>query len=222
MNQLISVIMPVKNGEKYLQEALDGIHNQNMNMEIILVNDGSTDKTEEIAIKNNCRVIRNEVCKGLVASKNIALEAAEGNYILFHDGDDVMRKGTLSRMYAALEEDPQISAVMAMLKDFVSPDLSEAEAARCMVREEPYYGLFTGSILMRKEIFEQIGLFSEELRAGDVISWKFQMDRHQLLLKKLPFIATDRRLHSSNFGRTNHQKEYSDYAAILRNRLRKV
>jgi len=221
MNKLISIIMPVKNGEKYLQEALDGILGQSMNMEIILVNDGSTDRTEEIAINAGCHVLRHETCKGCVAAKNTGLKTAKGDYIMFYDGDDVMREGALLRMYTALEEDPEASAVMAMLQDFVSPDLPQEEASRCAARPQPYYGLFTGAILMRKEIFDIIGPFSEDLRAGDVISWKLQLDRHQLTLKRLPFISTDRRLHSSNFGRTDRKTEFTDYASILRSRLRK-
>jgi len=221
MNKLISIIMPVKDGEKYLQEALDGILKQNMNLEMILINDGSNDRTEEIAINAGCHVIRHAICKGPVASKNTGLKAANGDYIMFHDGDDVMREGALSFMYTALEDDPQTSAVMAMVQDFVSRDLPQEEAARYIANPQPYYGLFSGAVLMRKEIFGVIGPFPEDLRAGEIISWKQQLDQHQLVLKKLPFVATDRRLHSSNFGRTDRKKEFTDYASILRNKLRK-
>ena len=66
MNKLISIIMPVKDGEKYLKEALQGIQKQNMNTEIILVNDGSSDNTEQIAKDFGCIVIHKEKSEGPV------------------------------------------------------------------------------------------------------------------------------------------------------------
>jgi len=221
MNKLISVIMPVRNGEKYLQAALDGIKKQNMNVEIILVNDASTDSTAEIALKAGCHVINHDVCKGPAVGKNTGLQVAKGEYILFHDGDDVMRSGVLAKMYRELEQDATVSAVMAMVQNFTSAELISAETKRCDVKAAPFYGLFSGAILIRKRVFDIVGPFSEEITAGDVIAWKLQLDKHNLLIKKLDFVATDRRIHDSNYGKTNRKKEFLDYASILRAKLRK-
>ena len=71
---IISVIIPVKNGSNYLKEAIEGIHKQGMNIEIILVNDGSTDQTEKIAKDMGCIVINHTESKGQVAAKNTGLK----------------------------------------------------------------------------------------------------------------------------------------------------
>ena len=61
MNELISIIIPVKNGHKYLGEAIAGIRKQNMNVEILVVDDASTDDTALIAESLGCKVLRHEV-----------------------------------------------------------------------------------------------------------------------------------------------------------------
>ena len=72
---------------------------------------------------------------------------------------------------------------------------------------------------MKKDIFDVIGLFNENLKAGEILDWQTKMDSNGLKVKKVDFVSTDRRIHSSNFGKTNRNAEFKDYAAILRARL---
>lgn len=220
MQDLISVIMPVKNGEKYISEALENIRKQDMNVEIIVVDDGSDDRTSEIAKNYNCTVIRNDISKGQVVAKNQGLKAAHGKYIMFHDHDDIMRENALKTLYNELQTDNSLSAAQAKVKDFYSPDMEEKEKQKTFIKQDAYHGLFTGAILMRKKIFDIIGLFPEKFNTGEIIEWQTKMDSNNLQIKKLDFISTNRRLHSSNYGKTNRQKEFVDYAAILRARLK--
>ncbi len=218
---LISVIMPVKNGENYLQEAIDGIKKQNMNVEIIVVDDCSTDKTSEIAENSGCKVVKHSEAKGAVAGKNSGIKVANGKYILFHDHDDIMREGALRKLYdEIISSDEHIYAVEGMLKDFYSPELTDEEKSKIQIKNEPYFGLFTGAILMKKSVFDKIGLFNENLYAGVIIEWQFKMNSLGLNIKKNDYICADRRFHSSNYGRTNKNTEFKNYAAILREKLK--
>ncbi len=90
---LVSVILPVYNGEKYIAEALNSIVNQSYkNLEILVINDGSTDHTESI-IKSiadqRIRLINNIENKGLVFSLNKGIELSSGKYIARMDADDI-------------------------------------------------------------------------------------------------------------------------------------
>ena len=221
MNKLISIIMPVKNGENYLKEALENIKEQNLNMEIIVVNDGSTDNTENVAKEYGCIVINKEKSEGPVKAKNDALKMANGEYILFHDHDDLMRGNALKTLYNEIENDINISAVEAKVKDFISPDVPQEEAIRTVIKPEAYFGLFSGAILIRKAVFDVIGFFDESVTAGEIIDWQGKMDKNNLKIKKIDFISTDRRIHSTNFGKTQRKTEFKDYAALLRARLKK-
>ena len=210
--------MPVKDGEKYLKEALQGIQKQNMNTEIIVINDGSSDNTEQIAKEFNCIVINKGKSEGPVKAKNDGLKIAKGDYIMFHDGDDIMNDNVLLKMYEELETNTSIYAVMAKVKDFISPDVPKEEKQKTLVKTEAYYGLFTGAILIKKEVFDKIGLFNESVTAGEIIDWQGKMDNFGLKIKKLELISTQRRLHASNFGKTQQKTEFKDYAALLRAR----
>ncbi|MGC4440186.1 glycosyltransferase family 2 protein, partial [Streptococcus suis] len=91
----VSVIVPVFNAEAYLRECLDSIINQTYtNLEIILVNDGSTDRSaaicEEYATRDNrVRVYHKKLGgNGVGATRNTALSLVTGDYILFVDNDD--------------------------------------------------------------------------------------------------------------------------------------
>lgn len=212
--------MPIKNGSNYMKEALKAIKAQNVDMEIIVIDDGSTDETSEIAKSFGCIVVKHEICKGLVISKNTGLKHAKGQYIMFHDHDEIMNENALPQMLQEIKQDDKTFAVMAKLKDFFSPELPPEDTKKVLIKSEPYCGLFSGAILMKKEVFNIVGFFDENLKAGDIIEWSGKMAKHNLQIKRLDLISVNRRIHNSNFGRTNKAKEYQDYASILRSKIK--
>ena len=222
MQNLISIIIQVKNGSNYMEEAITEIKQQNMNTEIIVVDDGSTDNTSDIAKNYGCIVIKNTTSQGPVVAKNQALKIANGNYIMFHDHDDIMNNGVLEKMLAELNAASDISAVMCKVKDFISDDIPYEEKQKIKIKSEPYYGLFTGAVLIRKNVFDIIGNFDEKVTAGEILEWQTKMEKHNLKIKKLDLISTQRRLHTTNFGRTQQKTEFKDYAKSLRERLNMI
>ena len=218
MNDLISVIIPVKNGSNYLEEAISAIKSQNMNIEIIVVDDCSTDNTSDISKKLGCEVIKHDKSRGQVAGKNTGIKAVNGKYILFHDHDDIMKEGALKRLYDEMTDD--VYAVEAKVQDWYSPDLSKEEIAKTPIKTKPYWGLFTGAILIKKKAFDTIGLFSEDIHSGEIIEWQSKMETNNFQIKKIDFVSTLRRIHSNNFGKTNKTTEFKNYAAVLRAKLK--
>ena len=219
-NDLISVIIPVKNGSNYLQEALDGLKKQDMNIEIIVVDDGSTDNTSQIAEKYGCKIVKHEETKGQVVAKNSGLKVATGKYVMFHDHDDVMRENALKRMYKELSSNPDFAAIEAKVQNFFSPEVTKEEREKTNMKKEPFWGLFSGAILMKRNVFDTIGLFSENISAGEVIEWQSKMAENGLKIKKIEDVSTDRRIHNTNFGKTSRAKEFKDYATLLRAKLK--
>ena len=99
----VSVIIPVYNVEKYLEECLDSVCNQTLaNIEIICVNDGSTDGSVDIlnayAEKDDRIKIISQSNQGLGASRNNGLKASSGKYILFLDSDDYIDLTSLEKL----------------------------------------------------------------------------------------------------------------------------
>mgnify|MGYP000914862092 CR=1 FL=1 len=108
----LSVVVPAWNAGKYLRETLDCLLNQTLkNIEVVIVDDGSTDNTGEIAREYASRetpgVFFQTIFQpnaGVSAARNRGLEAASGEYILFLDSDDLLTQNSLEAFYRALEE----------------------------------------------------------------------------------------------------------------------
>ncbi len=216
MSNLISIIIPTYNGEKYIKDCIKSIQNQKMNTEIIVIDDISTDKTVEIAKSLGCRVVVNDIHKGQVAGKNTGIKEAKGKYWLTIDQDDMLADGALARLVEEMEKDDNNYIIMAQLKDFCSPDTPN-EIKFC--KPKPFYGILTGSTLFKTEVFDKIGLWQEGVITGDVIDLTNRLMKVGIEIKKVDFVSCNRRIHSANYGRTNQKDEYKDYAKALRERL---
>lgn len=216
MSQLISITIPAYNGSKYIAECIKSIQSQNMPTEIIVIDDLSTDNTAEIVKSMGCQVIINDVHKGQVAGKNTGIRASKGEYWLTIDQDDMLTDGALGRLYSEFQKDKTAQIVMAQLKDFCSPDTPE-QIKFC--KPKPFYGILTGSTMFKREVFDIVGFFNENIITGDVIDLTTRLKKANIEIKKINFISCDRRIHDANYGKTNQKDEYKDYAKLLRSRI---
>lgn len=103
-NQLISVIVPIYNVEKYLSKCLKSILNQSYNnIEIILVNDGSSDNSEKICEEflniDNRFILINQANSGLSQARNAGFKKSNGKYIIFIDSDDYIHSKMIDELY---------------------------------------------------------------------------------------------------------------------------
>lgn len=116
MGKLISVIVPVYNSERFLNQCIESILEQTYrDLEIILINDGSTDRSleimEEYAKHDRRIVLLNQRRGGAANARNRGLKAAHGSYLMFVDSDDYISKDMISFLYKRLSEnDAQIAA----------------------------------------------------------------------------------------------------------------
>ena len=106
MKDVISVIIPVHNGQEYIKDCVDSVlsqHNENYDLEILIVNDGSTDDTGVIceALRNNHQTVHVIALDdlGVSCGRNAGLDAAKGDFISFVDADDRLLPGAFAHMY---------------------------------------------------------------------------------------------------------------------------
>ena len=104
MEKLVSIIVPVYNVEKYLDQCVNSLINQTYDkIEIILVDDGSKDNSGKICDKfceenSNMKVIHKKN-EGLISARRIALEMSSGDYCVFCDSDDFLEKNALEELH---------------------------------------------------------------------------------------------------------------------------
>jgi len=104
--KLISIVIPFYNAEKFIKETINSVLNQTYNnIEILLINDGSTDNSLNIvnSLKDDRIKIINKNNSGVSSARNLGLSLAKGDYILFLDADDVLENDFLEKMVEKLE-----------------------------------------------------------------------------------------------------------------------
>ena len=116
-SELISIIVPVYNIESYLSKCLDTIGRQTYrNLEIILVDDGSTDSSgflcDDFARKDPRTIVIHQPNQRQWAARNAGLRVAKGEYIMFVDGDDYIHLDTVKVLYEAIKQDRPFDMAM--------------------------------------------------------------------------------------------------------------
>lgn len=139
----VSVILPVYNAEKYINEAVQSVIDQYWkNWELLIVNDGSTDGTRiylDSLADSRIKVIHQEN-RGVSAARNVALDLAKGEYITFLDADDVLPPMSLEARVSYLQTHPEVDIVDGVIS--VRNEVLEVELRSYM----PYYN---GPLLAR-------------------------------------------------------------------------
>lgn len=148
MKDLISIIIPIYNIEQYLETCLDSvIANNYMPMEIILVNDGSTDSSGDICERYACNderfVYIEQENGGLVLSRKKGLEYARGKYVIFVDGDDYVEPDMIEKMHEHM---------VKYDVDFVHANCIENGRNNCYVREKKVFSSEVLTLERRKKI----------------------------------------------------------------------
>lgn len=168
IKDLVSIIMPVYNGEKFLEEAIDSCLNQtHANIELIIVNDCSTDKSLEIATKlqkkdNRIVIINNNKNLKLPASLNVGHKAGKGEYVTWTSDDNIYNLNAIERLLKTLK----INKV-----DLVYSDISKIDANGKELKEVSFlsfenilFGNFIGSCFLYKmEVFNKNDGYNESL-----------------------------------------------------------
>lgn len=114
----ISVIVPVYNGEKFLDKCLNALFaSDHRSFEVIVVDDCSTDNSAEICRKKGSKVVSMSKNSGPAAARNFAAESANGDILLFVDADVVVKKDTLSKVAKRFEDHREISALFGSYDD---------------------------------------------------------------------------------------------------------
>ena len=178
----ISVIIPVFNGEKTIQETIDSILNQTFqNIELIIINDGSTDSTVQII--NNISDSRIKLFSyangGLSTSRNRGISLAQGEYISFIDADDLWTPDKLESQWQALQENPQADVAYSWT-DYIDESSNFLKSGRRIKANGDAFSklllfnfLDNGSNpLIRQKALEKVGDFDRSIcTAGDKDMW---------------------------------------------------
>jgi glycosyltransferase involved in cell wall biosynthesis len=219
-DNLISVIIPVYNGERYLAAAIESAIAQTWkSIEIIVVDDGSADGSAGVA-KRFAPSVRYDLQPhvGPGAARNRGVRLAQGQYLAFLDADDLWVKEKLEIQMSALAVSVPPDAVFGHVEQFLSPDLSAEQAARLEWQPGAMPARLPGTILIRRETFEEVGCFSTALRIGEFVEWYGRATELGVRDVILPTVVLKRRIHANNSG-ILHRHARSDYVRAIKSTI---
>jgi len=219
----VSVIIAVHNGERYLAQAMSSVLAQTLRpAELIVVDDGSTDASAEIAETHAVitrafrtdteqkprRVCVRQAHSGQPSALNAGVRRATGTLLAFLDADDLWQDDKLSHQSRALQADPRVDMVFGLARQFRDPP-GQATATRALLPAK-----VPGAILIRREAFERVGEFREDLSIGSAIEWYSRASDLGLREIVLDAVVLERRIHGANLTMTASSAK--DYTSLVR------
>jgi glycosyltransferase involved in cell wall biosynthesis len=161
----LSVIVPVHNGERFLAEAIESVLAQrHPGLEILVIDDGSTDATPELALAMGAPVrhIRQEN-RGPSAARNTGIRHAQADLVTFLDADDRWTADMLALLLPALEDGTSADIAMGYTQPM--------DAGMQQTLMAPRLAFAVSACLFRRSAFERFGLFDESIRLGEDLDW---------------------------------------------------
>jgi glycosyltransferase involved in cell wall biosynthesis len=217
VNPLVSVMIGAYNAAPYLGEAIESALGQDYEpIELIVVDDGSTDGTADVARSfAQAKVIQQEN-GGNGSARNRAVENASGELYAFLDADDRFTPGKLSLQKAVLDADPGLDMVFGHVREFFSPELDEETRASLRPpAPEPMPWTAPNLMLVRRRSFERVGPFTTAVRVGVTVDWFARAQEAGLRHTIPPEVVLERRLHTQNNG-LRESASRSQYLEVIR------
>jgi len=202
----VSCIIPCYNAERFLRDALESVFAQTLPpAEVIVIDDGSTDRSAEVAARDAGRItyVRQDNA-GPAAARNRGVELARGEFIAFLDADDLWHREKLERQAARFAARPELEICITHVTAFWEAEVQhEQEAMRGRLRADSALpGYLLQTMLARRSAFENIGMLNPALRFGEDTDWFIRARDAGIALELMPDVLLFRRFHSSNLTRS--------------------
>jgi glycosyltransferase involved in cell wall biosynthesis len=214
---LVSVVMPVRNGDLYLAEAIESILEQTyQNFEFIIINDASDDQTPQILThyqKQDARIVvlHNRKNLGVAASLNKGIDVTKGTYIARMDADDISMPDRLSKQVAFLEKHTHIGVLGTAIRYVKDDQLGKVITYRnnsfvlkweCLIHNPVAHP----TVLMRSDVIHKAGRYSEQHpHTEDYELWSRLIFKHKIKFANINQVLLHYRIHAASVTRNNQE-----------------
>jgi len=207
----VSVVIPCYNQAQFLGEAIESVLSQSYQaFEVIVVDDGSTDDTKEVASTYaeedpRVRLVRQQN-RGLAGARNRGLGEASGEYVVFLDSDDRLVEEALKVGVRELESHPGCAFVSGLCRKITADGSVVPDWEQFRVRDDPYLELlrscpvYVPAVMYRRSVFDAVGSFDTSYKAAE------DYDLYYRILQRFPFychetVVAEIRRHDMNMTR---------------------
>lgn len=220
---VLSVIIPVWNGERYLAEAITSVLDQKAApaLEVIVIDDGSEDDSSVVAEQFGPQVRCARVAHGgLAAARNSGIALARGEYLLHFDADDLLPPESIASRMAPFASPAAPDLVVGQMFSFVSPDLDCETATRYQVPPGPQRGGLSGATVVRTSFAAKVGELDIRRTHGADLDWMVRAMERGARVVEVSEVVLYRRIHGGNMSLTDGQLAV-DRLATVRAALRR-
>ena len=202
---LVSVVIPLHNGERFVAQAIESALAQTWpRTEVIVVDDGSTDGSPEIARGYPVRLVRQENL-GAGAARNRGFAEAGGDLITFLDQDDLFLPEKLERQLQALRDEPKAGMCSCKMRIFLEPGDDRPAWIAPELIDSDTHSMQVGTLLTWRQTFEQVGPFDESYRWVNDADWFLRAREAQIRIAMVPEALALYRVHEDNESARGHE-----------------
>lgn len=222
-NPLVSVIIAVKNGEKYLTTAIESVLKQtykNKNYEIIVIDGNSTDNTSKIA-QSYCQIryfLQNS--KGIAQAYNQGIDESKGELIAFLSCDDMWTPEKLETQVEYMINHPEIEYTVAKVKFFLEEGHSPPSGFRTELLKGAHVGKIMETLVVKKSLFAKIGKLNPEFTVAEDVDWFSRCQDAKISMAVISQILLHKRVHDTNLS-LNDKQNTQNILKLLRQSIKR-
>jgi len=195
----VSVIIPVYNGEAFLEQALDSVFAQRCpDLEVIVVDDGSVDGSCDIVKRYQQITLVSQANRGVAAARNVGLQHATGLFLSFLDQDDLWQPQKIEQQLHYLRDHPQVGIVSCHTEFFLDGVTHKPDWLRQERLAQAGKNFSLGSCLIRRATFESVGYFDERYRMASDHDWFVRAIENGWAKNHVDAVLLRRRVHKGN------------------------
>jgi len=221
-NSTISVIIPTYNSACFIHQAVKSVLGQTVQPnEIIVVDDGSDDETEQVLqpFKSQITYIFQKN-SGPAVARNRGLKVATGEFISFLDADDLWHRKKLEILLEDFQKEETLGVSLGFTFKCKFSSFEDIDVDEAYLRSE--FALLLGSGLMKKSVFEEIGIFDEDMTIGEDTDWFMRVRENGIPISVKQKTVLYYRYHNKNLTKNDSIYNRSIFQILKKAKDRKA
>lgn len=216
------MILAVKNGERFLEAAIQSIIDQDYRpIEILVVDGKSIDNTPQIAKSFPAGRYIKQSGDGVSDAYNLGIHESRGEFLAFLSHDDIWAPGKLTAQVNFLNLHQEIQYTIGHLKYFLEPGCQPPKGFKMGLLEINPIGRIMETLVVRKSLFARIGLFDTNLQTAEDVDWFARADDDNIPYAVLPEVLLHKRIHDKNISLSGRGNDRYLLTALRRSVERK-